>query len=159
MARKRKETKSGDATPGAGSVNPDSIEWSKKTTYNKYFAPVKIEYIYDIGDYITATISRKGQQVPYFGDNVIAEVRLSLPAKRGCLVEELRFGKRVKMFDEELYECWGVNEDTVRSKSKTFNAPTWKQAFADAENYLLAEMKKLISEMSKRKKALENAEH
>jgi hypothetical protein len=152
---------------GAESVNSDSemnemIENTAITrTYNKYNAPTRYEYVFN-NHGITAVIERYGQEEASRGDRVVAMLTLSIPCEETHYIpKRLEFGERVKLFNDPLFNCWGVwyESTNTRQSKKSFTATTWKEAFKNAEDYLLSEIKKLYDEINKRKKALQDAEH
>ena len=103
-----------------------------------------------------------GQQKPVNGDNVIVRVTLYLPRDNGgeChfLDERIIFGERCpQVFGEFLFVTWGVCKEDGMKKSEIFFAPTWKEAAAQAAEYVREQLLPLQEALAARAKALEDA--
>lgn len=63
--------------------------------------------------------------------NVGCEIRLPVHKETGCLVDELIFGGKVELLEEELYEDWGrlvEDGEPYRYRFFSVNADTFEEA-------------------------------
>ena len=107
-----------------------------------------------IYDFFTAKCTRNGQVDPNMGNNV--EVKLSITKTSNPL------GFNLRLFDRMLNQyCY--NEPQWQYKGKftiglAFNAPTWREAFKEAKDYIFKEIAKYEVLVAAREKALIDAE-
>lgn len=108
----------------------------------------------------TLIMERVGQQPADIGDAVMVRLAVQLPAvgDEDHIPPELQFSSRLSLMGEWLYYHWGTLREGARSKSDTFTAPTWREAFAQAEAYGSSEIVKLTDALHTRAAALEAAE-
>ena len=104
-------------------------------------------------------LKRLGQQPPHKGDGVMVEAMIMLPAKDQQLLPEIQFESRVELGGSSLYSVWGAPySDDFRYCARTFVAPKWSQAFAEAETWARGELQKLADALAARARALQEAE-
>lgn len=108
----------------------------------------------------TLLMERVGQQPADIGDSVIVRLDVQLPAVGDDhnIPTELQFSSRLSLMGEWMYYHWGNLREGARSKSATFVAPTWREAFAKAEAYGSDEICKLADALHRRAAALKAAE-
>lgn len=111
--------------------------------------------------FITLGIDRVGQQSPDQSNEVSVRATLSLPAKAGYLICELRFGANLYLAGENLHDQWGYPDANIDQRyiEKTFTAPTWQEAFGFAREYLEVETDKLRDVLKERADALKAADN
>jgi len=118
-------------------------------------------------------ITRRGQEDPAYGDNVVVCGKVYLPCRNDAdaaaygypLNKSLQFVGRVRLAGDYLTGSWGEIEkgssDTPRKFrfiEKEFSAPKWREAFSIAQQWAEEELNKLSEALKKRAKALADAE-
>jgi len=119
------------------------------------FARENVNHGFEVNyDFFTATAKRNGQQSPEQGNNV--EVKL-VTTKTATPI-----GFNLRLFDRMLNQyCY--NEPQWQYDGKfdiefTFNAPTWREAFKKAKEYIFTEIAKYEVMVEAREMALIDAE-
>jgi hypothetical protein len=107
---------------------------------------------------LTAILSDAGQLPATDSDDVKIDCQLRLPREKFGLRRGLQFGSRVIMVGEPLHYDWGSTiSDTTgdyRYKGRSFSAPTYQQAIADADLWVRDEAEKLLAAIYARERAL-----
>lgn len=117
----------------------------------------------------TITLKRAGQVDRRQNDQVQVTATLflpSLPSRKEWyhyINEECRFGDRVCLFEQPLFNYWGehngkASSQSQRFRTKKFCADRWHRAFSNAKRYAETEVDKLISAIKTREQALLDAE-
>ena len=109
------------------------------------------------------TLERHGQNPADVDDDVIVKATIYLPSHEETstrLNKDLIFGNRLKFCGEALHYNWGSQSYDTKARyiEKYFPAPTWKEAFSDADNWVSDEFDKLRTIITQRKQALIDAE-
>jgi hypothetical protein len=142
---------------GKGGSAKDYMGAKVEKAYNEKGAPIRWVYEWDNGD-IKAEIYRVGQCHISLSDDVTAQLKISLRAENGSIVEKYNFGSRVLLLNYPLKWCWGGQGENVRYDTTSIDAKTWREAFERLENILMRNIKSLLLAIEARKKALEEAE-
>lgn len=109
-------------------------------------------------------IERNGQQPPDQGDFVQCVAQIFLPAESNpsfhhpVISAPIKFGSRLAIADEHLNAYWGIDRGDYRMRTREFAAPTWREAFQQAENWAISELEKLEQALEAREEALRKAE-
>lgn len=105
-------------------------------------------------------LSRDGQESPDSGDKVRVMGSLLLPCETESwkLDSRIQFQGRVILLREPLRLDWGGWEGGHRFRKEYFFSEKWALAFAEAEGYFFEALKPLQEALSKRAKALLDAE-
>lgn len=109
---------------------------------------------------IKMILARCGQDAPHASDRVKAKFTVVLPSNDNgeSLVPELRFGMRVCIMGEWLYDNWGVDAEDGRSLYECGYGNTWREAAEYAVATNEENINSLLEQIAIRKKALEDAD-
>ncbi|DAZ85531.1 TPA_asm: hypothetical protein [Altiarchaeum virus] len=129
-------------------------------------SPVRVRYVYKIwGTELNAIVemSKKGQNDIDESDEVVVLCKLYLPTKTDnkFLNDEIRFGERIGIFDENLYDNWGKECEgeyiKYRCNDLYFVNKKWEYAYRKAKEHVEKEISLLCKAVKQRMEALATA--
>ena len=119
------------------------------------FARENVNYGFELQyDFFTAKCSRNGQISPEKGNDVEVKLAVTKTANPTGFKEKL-FERRLDCYYNVVPQ-WQYDEEVFMSF--TFSAPTWREAFKKAKDYIFAEIAKYETLVAERAKALIDAE-